>query len=80
MEYYLKGDTYAIKEELKAHRCFWDEGKRAWRTPYLEKDSERFKRIESICLAFGIQMIPVQLTGECKTVQEILSRRGGWER
>lgn len=72
-EYYLKGKTFSIKEDLKAHGCVWVPDKKMWKTPYLDREELSYKILKSECYAFDVEMIPVKLTDECKKIQDILN-------
>lgn len=73
MEYLIIGNTFPIKEDLKAHGCHWDKEKKCWKTPYLEKQELSFKRLESLTLAVGAEMVPINLTEQSKKIQEIIN-------
>ena len=71
-EYYLRGNTYQIKEDLKAHACVWCPGQKAWKTPPIIEGEMDFKLIESLATAVGAQMYPIELSEECQKIQDIL--------
>jgi len=70
--YRVYGNTYAIKEELKTYNCKWDGSRACWVTPIIEKNTEKFKRIQSIIDAVDGIMVPVELSEEAKKIQGIL--------
>jgi len=74
MKYLISGNTYQIKEDLKAHGCIWNPEKKLWETPWLEKDELSFKRLQSLTLACDASMIPFKLDGKEKIIQEILAK------
>lgn len=74
MKYYIKGNTYQIKEDLKSFGCTWDAKLKRWNTPYLEKNELSFKRINSLVDVCNAEMIPVKLSRECKRIQDILDK------
>ena len=74
MKYFITGNSYQIKEDLKAFGCYWDNNKKRWETPTLIKDELVYKRIKSLCEAVGADINPEKLTKECETIQSILNK------
>jgi hypothetical protein len=73
-QYLIKGgNTYSIKEDLKAHACSWDSKNKAWKTPPLDKDEVSYKMIKSLCDCVDSNMIPLDLTEDEKRIQEIIN-------
>jgi hypothetical protein len=75
MFYYILGNTYAIKEDLKSCGCFWVPEKKQWKTPYLEKDELLYKKLVDICKYSDCRMVPAKLTKECAEIQKILNKK-----
>lgn len=74
MEYYIRGDTYPIKEDLKAWGCHWVPDLKAWETPYLEKEEIAYKRLKGLTESCNAFMDPVILNKECQKIQDILNK------
>jgi len=70
--YKITGNTYEIKEDLKARNCKWNTIEKCWVTPSLTTDEISYKQLTSITNAVGAYMIPVKLSGDCKKIQDIL--------
>lgn len=75
MHYFISGETYSIKEDLKSCGCIWVPKKKKWKTPSLEEDEPLFKKIKSMCRYSGVKMVPEEMNKECKKIQEILGRK-----
>lgn len=72
MQYEIYGNTYNIKDYLKAHDCRWDSVKKCWRTQELEKDNLTYKQLKSISEAHDCDFLPLVLSNECNKIQSIL--------
>ena len=76
-QYWIQGgNTYDIREDLKAWCCVWDPGRRAWKTVFLKEDEVAYKRIKSICDANDCVMTKVKLSKEAQDIQRILNKGG----
>ena len=73
MKYLIKGDTFQIKEDLKAYACRWILEKKCWVTPDIEKDELSFKKIDSLARAVDAELIPVKLSKKEEEIQRILN-------
>jgi hypothetical protein len=74
MNYIISGDTFSIKEDLKSCGCHWDPKKKAWITPFLEKDGPLYAKINTICRYSDVKIVLEQMSAECKKIQDILNR------
>jgi len=72
--YVISGNTFEIKEDLKAFGCVWDANRKAWLTKYICKSTVHFQRLESVVKAAGGHVCPLYLTGQVKTIQDILNK------
>jgi len=75
MAYFIYGDTYQIKEDLKSFGCMWDKPNKRWKTPRLSKEDLSYKRLKSIVEAVDGYIVPEHLDDECKKIQGILNER-----
>jgi len=58
LEYYIIGNSYEVKEDLKAMGCKWSPAPiKKWRTPKLKKDEFRLIRIENLARATGCTLV-----------------------
>jgi len=73
MKYYITGNSFSIKDELKSFACTWNKERKAWHTIDLEKDELTYKRLKSLCNTFDLDMNPEKLSPECEEIQKILS-------
>ena len=74
MRYFIIGNSYPIREDLKAWACSWDQKRKCWVTPTMEKDEIMYKRIKSICESFGLDLVPERSKHEhISKIQEILN-------
>ena len=74
MRYFITGDTFSIKEDLKSCACTWDPKNKAWVTPFLEKDEPLYAKIKTICRYSEVKIVPEKLSAECEKIQNILNR------
>lgn len=74
MKYRITGNTYKIKDNLKAYGCTWEPDNKAWITPELLKNEQRFKALKSLTTVHNADMNPVSLSPECQTIQDIITR------
>lgn len=70
----IKGNTYQVKDDIKAFGCRWDNDKKAWITPELSKEDLQFKRLKGLVEACDGEIFPLVLTGQAKTIQDILNK------
>lgn len=73
MKYYLSGDTYQIKDDLKAFGCKWDGVLNRWTTPEIFIDEVIYKKLKSLMQAIGGHIIPSQQTQQIRKIQDILN-------
>jgi len=73
-EYLISGNTYVMKEDLLANKCTWIPSIKSWKTPPLSKDDLAYMRISSMISAIGADMVPANLDGDAKKIQDILNR------
>ena len=71
--YYITGNTFNIKEDLKANGCKWDNDNKRWLTLPMDKEDFKYKLLESLCNAVDADMVPRNLSGDAKKIQEILN-------
>jgi len=69
-DYWLKGDTYPIKDEIKGWGGFFVWEKRLWRVNSTHPDDVVYKELKLL----GCEMVPVVLDAECQNIQDILNR------
>lgn len=62
------GNTFKIKEDLKAHRCKENSQNKTWTTQPLTKHDTRYKMLKSLTSAVGAEMYPVS----SNNIQKIL--------
>ena len=77
MNYFIRGgNTYDIKDDLKAWGCVWNPIEMCWETPWINRESEEitYKKIESLCNAVGARLIPKKLNSECQKIKSILNK------
>lgn len=74
MDYWVKGNTYTVKDELKEWGCLWDDKRRMWKLTGIEsKNDPAYKEIAML----GCQLIAVHLSSQAKTIQDILNKKRG---
>lgn len=71
MDYWIKGDTYPARKELKSWGCLWVPGKRMWKVKGIDSEDIIYKEIKSC----GYDLIPVELKPECQKIQDILNKK-----
>ena len=71
--YYVYGNTYNIREDLKAWGCIWDAKRKEWKTPPMSKDEPMYRQLSSLALAVGGGLTPEKLSKECQKIQDILN-------
>jgi hypothetical protein len=75
-QYVIDGSgTYKIRKELDAHKCRWDDEKKAWITQPLLTSETRFLQLKSLATAVDAEIYPLHLEGQQKAIRDILSRR-----
>ena len=67
-DFYIMGETYHFREALKALGAHWSGT--SWKISLPPSDS-RMKEIKIM----GLRLVPVNLEGEAKTIQDILGRK-----
>lgn len=73
MDYWVKGQTYELKEELKEWGCIWDGGRRMWKLCGIKsKEDPAYKEI----VLLGCKLIPMKLSDDCQKIQDILNKKG----
>lgn len=72
--YYIEGNTYPIKDDLKAYGCTFDGDKKSWVTKSIEFNGITYKKIKSLVDAVGADMYAMVLQGQAKTIQDILHK------
>lgn len=74
MHYYITGDTYDIKEDLKSCGCIWEPEKKRWRSPYIYDGDPLLPKLKRICQVSRVKMIPEKISPECQKIQDILNK------
>lgn len=74
MKFIIIGNSFPIKDDLRALGCEWDKAKRYWKTPSLEREDLNYKRIKSICTSFSLDLVPLRPREEhVGKIQEIIN-------
>ena len=71
MDFWIKGDTFEIKDDLKSLGCRWDPKKRLWKIHNTNKEDSIFITIKQL----GCELIPIKLSPECQKIQTILNKK-----
>ena len=71
-KYIITGNTFDIKDDLKAYGCRWDANLKAWVTKLIEHGSRSHLALTSICKSAGVYMDKVAVTEKAKKIQTIL--------
>jgi len=69
-DYWVKGDTFGIKDELKEWGCIWYPEKKMWRVCSTHSQDTVFKHLKLL----GCELIPVLLPTGLQKIQDILNR------
>ena len=75
-QWYIIGNCYDIKDDLKAMGCRWNPAPiKKWKTPTLETGELIFNRIESLAAAVdcSLRLCDEYLSPEAKKIQGILN-------
>ena len=68
-DYWIKGNSYELKEEIKHWGGVWVPEKRMWKIHYTNSNQGDYKQLEKL----GLKLIPINLSPECKKIQDILN-------
>ena len=68
-DYWIKGDTYPLKEEIEYWGGYWVPEKRMWRVDCTDKDDVVYKALKGL----GCDMMPVILDPKCQKIQDALN-------
>ena len=70
-DYWIKGDTFPVKEEIKAWGGYYVPEKRCWRVDCTEPSDPAYKALKGL----DCELVPVVLSPECQRIQDILNKK-----
>ena len=66
MDYWIKGETFSVKEELKSWGCLWVEEKRLWKVTHTRPSDIVYKSLKQL----GLELVPLELPPETQKIQD----------
>ena len=72
-KYYIYGNTYPIKEDLKNFHCHYDPENKRWESHWIVADTIDYYELKRLCETNGCRIVPQQLSEQAKKIQGILN-------